>query len=41
VDLVDEEDDVARGGLDLVDDGLQPLLELAAVLGAGDEQAHV
>mmetsp|Transcript_4404 Transcript_4404/g.13970 ORF Transcript_4404/g.13970 Transcript_4404/m.13970 type:complete len:959 (-) Transcript_4404:401-3277(-) len=41
VDLVDEQDHVPRRGRDLVDDRLEPLLELAAVLGAGDEQAHV
>ena len=29
------------GLLDLLDDGLEPLLELAAVLGAGDQGAHV
>ena len=29
------------GLLDLVDHGLEPLLELAAVLGAGDERPHV
>jgi hypothetical protein len=41
VHLVDEEDDLPLGGGDLVQHGLQPLLELAAVLRAGDEQAHV
>ena len=41
VDLVDEEDDGAFGGLDLVEDGLEALLELAAVLGAGHERGHV
>ena len=40
VHLVDEEDAVA-GALDLFDDLLQALLELAAVLGAGDEGADV
>ena len=40
VQLVDEEHAVA-GGLDLLDDLLEPLLELAAVLGAGDERADV
>jgi hypothetical protein len=34
--LVDEEDAVA-GALDLLDDLLQALFELTAVLGAGDE----
>ena len=41
VQLVDEEDDLARGLLDLVEDGLEPVLELAAVLRAGDERADV
>ena len=40
VQLVDEEDDVARA-LDLVEHALEPLLELAAVLGAGDHAAEV
>ena len=39
VQLVDEED--RAGLLDLVDDLLEPLLELAAVLGAGDQRADV
>uniref|UniRef100_A0A452ZKJ8 Uncharacterized protein n=1 Tax=Aegilops tauschii subsp. strangulata TaxID=200361 RepID=A0A452ZKJ8_AEGTS len=39
--LVDEEDDLALGLLHLLEHGLEPLLELAAVLGAGDERAHV
>src|SRR5262249_44371705 len=41
VKLVDEEDGLASGRLDLLEDGLQSLLELAAVLRAGDERAHV
>ena len=41
VQLVDEEDDLALGVLDLGEDGLQPLLELAAVLRAGEERADV
>ena len=41
VQLVDEEDDLALGVGDLLEHGLQPLLELAAVLRAGDERAHV
>src|SRR6266540_3777559 len=41
VQLVDEQDDLALGGLDLVQNGLQPLLELAAVLGAGEQRADV
>ena len=36
VELVDEEDDPALAVLDLLEDRLQALLELAAVLGAGD-----
>src|SRR5439155_26289677 len=40
VELVDEQDDVAAL-LDLLHDLLQPLLELAAVLGAGDEGGEV
>ncbi len=39
--LVDEEDDLARGVLDLGEDGLEPLLELAAILRAGEERADV
>ena len=41
VQLVDEGDDLAVGALDLLEDGLQPLLELAAVLRPGDHRAHV
>jgi hypothetical protein len=41
VELVDEEDDRAGGLLDLVEDGLEAVLELAAVLRAGDERAEV
>ena len=41
VQLVDEEDDRAAGVLDLVEDGLQALLELAAVLRAGQQRADV
>ena len=41
VQLVDEEDDVALGVLDLGEDGLEPLLELAAVLRAGEQRADV
>src|ERR1700730_2597778 len=40
MELVDEEDDLLAGA-DLVEDLLQPLLELAAVLGPGDQGAHV
>ena len=41
VQLVDEQQDPALGGLDLGQHGLEPLLELAAVLGPGDQRAHV
>ena len=41
VQLVDERDDLPLGGLDLGEDGLEPLLELAAVLGPGDHRAEV
>ena len=41
VQLVDEQQDAALGALHLVEHGLQPLLELAAVLRSGDECAHV
>ena len=40
VELVDEEDRVVRVA-ELLDDLLEPLLELAAVLGAGDERPDV
>ena len=40
VDLVDEHDR-ARIGLDLLDDLLEPLLEIAAVARAGEQRAHV
>ena len=41
VQLVDEEDDLALGVRDLREHGLQPLLELAAVLRAGEQRADV
>ena len=41
VELVDEQDDLALRVLDLVEDGLEPLLELAAVLRAGEQCADV
>ena len=41
VQLVDEEDDLTGSVLDLREHGLQPLLELTAVLGAGEERADV
>ncbi len=39
--LVDEQDDLALRRLDLRQHGFQPLLELAAIFGAGDQRAHV
>ena len=41
VELIDEQDDLAFGLLDFLEHGLQAVLELAAVLGAGDQRAHV
>ena len=41
VELVDEQHDLPLGFGDLLEHRLQPLLELAAILGAGDERAHV
>ena len=41
VQLVDERDDLARGVGDLLEDGLEPLLELAAVLRPGHHRAEV
>src|SRR5207249_1064717 len=41
VQLVDEQDDPAVGVLDLLQDGLQALLELAPELRTGDERAEV
>src|SRR5262249_4600961 len=41
VQLVDEADDLAVGVDDLLDHGLEPVLELAAELGAGDHRAEV
>ena len=41
VEFVDEEDDAALGLLDLLEDGLQAFLELAAVLRPGHQRAHV
>ena len=41
VELVHEQQDAAFGRLDLVEHGLEPLLELAPVLGAGHQRAHV
>ena len=39
--LVDEQDDLAVRRLDLREHGLQPLLELAAIFGAGDQRAEI
>jgi hypothetical protein len=39
--LVDEQDDLALSLADLVHHRLQPLLELAAELGAGDQRTHI
>src|SRR5690606_16657979 len=36
VDLVNEGNDLTVGALDLIQDGLEPLLKVAAVLGPGD-----
>ncbi len=41
MELVDEEDHLAGGVRDFLEDRLQALLELAAILRAGDERAHV
>jgi hypothetical protein len=41
VQLVDEQDDLAFLLREVVEHGLEALLELAAVLGAGDQRAHV
>ena len=41
MELVDEEDDLSFGIRDFLEDRLEPFLELAAVLGAGDERAHI
>ena len=41
VQLVDEQDHPALGVLDLLEHGLEALLELAAELGAGDDRAEV
>ena len=41
VELVDEEDDPPFGLGDLLEHRLEPLLELAAKLGAGDQRPHV
>ena len=41
VHLVDEQNDAAVRGGDLVQHGLQPLLEFAAIFGAGDQRAEI
>ena len=41
VEFVDEEDHVARGALEFVEDALDAALELAAVLRAGDQRSEV
>ena len=41
VQLVDEDDELPFGVGDLLEHGLEPLLELAAELGAGDQRAEV
>ncbi len=41
VHLVDEQDDRALGGGDLIEHRLKPFLELAPVFCAGDERSHV
>ena len=41
VELVDEQDDLALRVLDLLEDGLEALLELAAELGPGDQRAEI
>ena len=41
VQLVDEENDLARRRIDVRKHGLQPLLEFAAVFCAGDKRSHV
>jgi hypothetical protein len=41
VELVDEQHDATLGVLDLLEHGLQPLLELPPELGTGDERAEV
>ena len=41
VELIDEQDDLAFGFLHFLEHSLQAVLELATVLGAGDQRAHV
>ncbi len=39
--LVDEQDDLARSGLDFLEDRLQTLFEFTAIFRTGDQRAHV
>ena len=41
VDLIDEEHNPAVGGGHLLEDSLEPFFKLAAILGPGDQGAHV
>ena len=41
VQLVDEQNDLAFGGRDVFEHGFEALFELAAILRAGDQRAHV
>ena len=41
VHLIDEEDEIAVGGGDLLQHGLEPLLELAAVFRAGNQRTEI
>ena len=41
MELIDEQDDLALGLLDFLEYGLQAVLELATILGTGDQRAHV
>ena len=41
VDLIDEQHDLALAGGDLLEHGLEPLLEFTPVFGAGNQGAHI
>ncbi len=41
VHFIDEQQDLPLGGGHFVEHGLQPLLEFAAIFGAGDQRAHI
>ena len=41
VQLVDKQNDLALRVLDFLEHGFEPLFEFAAVLGAGDQRAHI